>query len=224
MIYKELFQDLKKSGVNIMNKIFLYLYPIKEFAKVFFLGNEYYDTNNFKRPFDVLNEAIEKRYREKGFKIIYALYPDKEIFGIIPKKDDKIIFTDVTFKEATSSTGLNTGKEFKYPNEQLLINQLGEVDELVIGGYHAQDCVKRVGEKALQNGINTLIDLDLTDLFFTLYRHEEYFDIEKYDSEKFKDFMIKRSSRYGEDFATELFNRNYQSPVYGFNDFLHRVR
>ena len=26
-----------------MNKIFLYLYPIKEFANVFFLGNEYYD-------------------------------------------------------------------------------------------------------------------------------------------------------------------------------------
>lgn len=50
-----------------MNKIFLYLYPIKEFANVFFLGNEYYDANNFKRPFDVLNEAIEKRYRDKGF-------------------------------------------------------------------------------------------------------------------------------------------------------------
>ena len=40
-----------------MNKIFLYLYPIKEFADVFFLGNEYYDANNFQRPFDVLNEA-----------------------------------------------------------------------------------------------------------------------------------------------------------------------
>ena len=51
-----------------MNKIFLYLYPIKEFANVFFLGNEYYDANNFKRPFDVLNEAIEKRYRDKGYR------------------------------------------------------------------------------------------------------------------------------------------------------------
>ena len=207
-----------------MNKIFLYLYPIKEFANVFFLGNKYYDANNFQRPFDVLNETIEKRYREKGYHVIYVLYPDKEIFGIIPKKDDKVIFTDITFKEATSSTGLTIEEEVKYPNEQLLINQLGEVDELVIGGYHAQDCVKRVGEKALQNSINTLIDLDLTDLFFTLYRHEEYFKIEEYDPERFRNFMIKKSSRYGEDFAIELFNRNYQSPVYGFNNFLHRVR
>lgn len=201
-----------------MNRIFLYLYPIKEFSSIFFLGNEYYDTNNFKRPFDVLNEAIEKRYREKGFKVIYVLYPDKEIFGIIPKKDDEIIFTDITFKEATSTTGLNRGEEVKYPNEQLLINQLGEVDELVIGGYHAQDCVKRVGEKALENGINTLIDLDLTDLFFSLYRYAEYFKVEKYNPARFKSFMIKKSSRYGEEFATELFNRNYQSPVYDFND------
>ena len=201
-----------------MNKIFLYLYPIKEFANVFFLGNKYYDANNFQRPFDVLNETIEKRYREKGYHVIYVLYPDKEIFGIIPKKNDKVIFTDITFKEATSSTDLTIEEEVKYPNEQLLINQLGEVDELVIGGYHAQDCVKRVGEKALQNSINTLIDLDLTDLFFTLYRHEEY------DPERFRNFMIKKSSRYGEDFAIELFNRNYQSPVYGFNNFLHRVR
>ena len=203
-----------------MNKIFLYLYPIKEFANVFFLGNKYYDENKFKRPFDVLNEVIEKRYREKGYHIIYALYPDKEIFGIIPKIEDKVIFADITFKEATSSTGLNTDKEVKYPDEQLLINQLGEVDELIIGGYHAQDCVKRVGEKALQNGINTLIDLDLTDLFFALYRYEEYFKVEEYNPERFKSFMIKKSSRYGEEFATELFNRNYQSPVYGFSDLL----
>lgn len=207
-----------------MNKIFPYLYPIKEFENVFFLGNEYYDANNFKRPFDVLNESIEKRYRAKGFKVIYVLYPDKKIFGMIPKKDDKIIFTDVAFNEAISNKGINTGEKVKYPNEQLLINQLGKVDKLVIGGYHAQDCVKRVGEKALENGINTLIDLDLTDLFFTLYRYEEYFNIEEYNPERFRDFMIKKSSRYGEDFAIELFNRNYQSPVYGFNDSLKNVR
>lgn len=147
-----------------MNKIFLYLYPIKEFANVFFLGNEYYDANNFKRPFNVLNESIEKRYRDKGYQVVYILYPDKEIFGITPKKDDKIIFTDVTFNEAISNKGINTGEEVKYPNEQLIINQLGKVDKLVIGGYHAQDCVRKIGEKALENGINTLIDLDLTDL------------------------------------------------------------
>jgi len=29
--------------------------------------------------------------------------------------------------------------------------------------------------------------------------------------------MIEKSSRYGQDFAENLFNRNYQSSAYGFN-------
>lgn len=50
-----------------MNKVFLYLYPIEEYSKTFYLGNEYYDKNNVRRPFDVLNETIQKRYRDNGF-------------------------------------------------------------------------------------------------------------------------------------------------------------
>ena len=66
-----------------MKKVFLYLYPIKEYASVFNLGDEYYDYMGYKRPFDVLNETIEKRYRQKGYEIIYALYPDKNIYGYV---------------------------------------------------------------------------------------------------------------------------------------------
>lgn len=49
-------------------------------------------------PYKVLNECIQKRYREKGYQIVYAIYPDKNIYGINPLQTDKIIYTDVSFK------------------------------------------------------------------------------------------------------------------------------
>lgn len=204
-----------------MKKVFLYLYPIEEFSRVFFLGNDYYDEMGDKRPFDVLNDAIQKRYRDNGYQVVFALYPDKKNFGILCKEEDKIIFTDISFEEASGYNEDETKKpydEIKYPNEQFLINQLGEVDELVVGGYHAQDCVKKVAETALDNNIDTLVDLDMTDLFFALYRRTEYFEVDSYAPERFKKHMIKRSSEYGVQFAEELFSTQYQSPVYGFDN------
>lgn len=204
-----------------MNKVFLYLYPIQEFASIFDLGNEYYDECGVKRPFDVLNETIQKRYRDNGFQVVFVLYPDKEIYGILPLQEDKIIYTDIPFIKASGYNpdgSEKTEEEIVYPNEQMLINQLGNVEELVIGGYHSQDCVKRVGEVALANGINTLVDLDMTDLFFNLYRQDEYFDMESYSPERFKNHMLNKLKRYGEELAERMFNRNYQSDVYGFGN------
>jgi len=205
-----------------VNKIFLYLYPIEEYSKTFYLGDEYYDEIKVSRPFDVLNETIQKRYRNKGFHVIFVLYPDKEMYGVIPQQRDRIIYTDIPFTKA-SGYNLDGSKksvdEITYPNEQSIINQLGGVEELVIGGYHAQDCVKRVGEFALANGINTLVDLDMTDLFFNLYRQDDYFDIESYSPERFKNHMLGKMKRYGDEFAERIFNNNYHSDVYGFGEF-----
>ena len=203
-----------------MNKVFLYLYPIEEYSNVFNFEDEYYDKNNIRRPFEVLNETIQRRYRDNGFKVVFALYPDKKIFGILPKQEDRIIYTDVPFTKASGYNSDGSRKaynEITYPNEQELLSQLGNVDELVIGGYHANDCVKRVGEVAISNGINTLIDLDMTDLFFNLYKQDDYFDLESYDPNRFKSYMLKQMNKYGDDLAERMFNRNYYSSVYGFD-------
>lgn len=40
---------------------------------------------------------------------------------------------------------MNTDGTYQYSNEQLLLEKLGDVHELMIGGFHYQDCVKRVG-------------------------------------------------------------------------------
>lgn len=184
-------------------------------------SDKLYDELNIKRPLPILNECIQKRYRDNGYQVVYVLYPDKDIFGIIPKKEDRIIYTDILFSEnsAVDENGIEK-KDFvpKYPNERFLIKQLQDVEKLVIGGYHFNDCVKRVGEVALNMGIDTTIDLDLTDIFFNLYKQEEYFNIEEYNPEKFKRQMMKYDLRFGEEVALEQFNFVYSSPVYGFND------
>ena len=202
-----------------MRNVFLYLYPIEEYSKVFYLGNDYYDEIGVRRPFDVLNETIQKRYRDKGFQVIFVLYPDKEIYGISPQHGDSIIYTDIPFSTASGYNLDGSQKsvdEIVYPNEQNIINQLGRVKKLVVGGYHAQDCVKKLGEAAIENGIDTIVDLDMTDLFFNLYRQEEYFDLDSYNPERFKNYILSKIKRYGEEFGEAHFKSNYQSEAYGF--------
>ncbi len=203
-----------------MKKVFLYLYPIKEYTSMFlFHDDDLYDEWQVDRPLPILNETINKRYRENGYQIVFVLYPDKDLFGIEKKPGDKVIYSDVLFSEfsAYDDKG-NEKKNFvpKYPNEDLLVEQLGDIKELVVGGYHAADCVKRVAEKALHRGINVLVDLDLTDLFFGVYKQKDYFDMEKYSPERFKENMINRYDERDYEFAERLFNRKYSSPVYGF--------
>lgn len=185
-----------------MNKVFLYLYPIEEYTKLFLFHNdELYDKWNVQRPLPIINECIEKRYRNKGYQVVFALYPDKNIFVITPKKEDKIIYTDITFDEASAYNKDGSIKKNyipKYPNEQLLINQLCYMDELVVSGYHSNDCVKRVGQEAFNMEIKVIIDLDLTDLFFSLYRHNEYFQINQYNQKRYKEYIIQKLEQQGE--------------------------
>ena len=47
-----------------------------------FHDDKLYDKWNIKRPLPLLNECIQKRYRDNNYKIVFALYPDKDIFGI----------------------------------------------------------------------------------------------------------------------------------------------
>ena len=186
-----------------------------------FHNDELYDKWNVKRPLPILNECIQKRYRDNCYQVVFALYHDKNIFGITLQPQDKIIYTDVTFDEASAYYSNGNQKENfipKYSNEQLLLKQLGNVDKLVIGGYHFNDCVKRVGEVAWNMGINTIIDLDLTDLFFSLYRHNEYFQIEQYDSKRYKEYWQQKLEQEGEkrEVIEQQFQIMYENPIYGF--------
>ena len=204
-----------------MRKVFLYLYPIKEYTEMFLFHNDkLYDEWNIERPLPVLNSTINKRYREKGYEIVYALYPDKELYGIEKLEGDKIIYTDISFSEASAydENGNQKGNFVpKYPNEEYLLKQIGEMNELVVGGYHAMDCVKRVVEYAIKEGVNALVDLDLTDYFFELYIKKEYFKEEEYSPKRFKEYEISSNKYEKPEIKEKLFNKTYSSKAYGFD-------
>ena len=151
--------------------------------------------------------------------MVYALYPDKKLYGLEKKDEDMIIHTDILFSEVRVYDE-NGNKKInfiaKYPNERLLLEQLGSIDDLVVGGYHAMDCVKKVAEVALDLGIDTLVDLDMTDLFFNVYKQKDYFAIDNYSPVRFKTNMINRFGDRCTELEERLFDRNYSSPVYGY--------
>lgn len=204
-----------------MKKIFLYLYPIQEYNRSFEFSEEYLYEIGRDNPYKVLNECIQKRYREKEYEIVYAIYPGKKIYGVKTLTTDKIIYTDVTFEQASGYNHDGSEKQdrnIKYPSEKYLIEQLGNFDEIVIGGFHFGDCVKRVAEYCYQSGFPTLIDLDLTDLFFSLYYKKDYFKIDEYSPKNYKNYILSNSRFSNMEIAESLFERNYNSPVYGFEN------
>ena len=203
-----------------MKKVFLYLYPIKEYTKMFLFNDDHnYDDWNIKRPLPIIDECIQKRYRDNGYEVVFVLYPDRDLFGLTKKEQDKIIFTDITFSEASAYDENGREKENfipKYPNEIEILKQLGTIDKIVVGGYHANDCVKKVAEVANELGIDTLVDLDLTDYFFNLYRKEDYFKINEYSPEKYYNYMKDKALEYHEDNFEDGFRKMFSSDVYGF--------
>ena len=211
------------------NKVFLYLYPIEEFYKVFLFSDDFYEEEQREKPLLVLEQCIDERYRKRGYQIVYVLYPDKKMFGIKPKIGDQILYTDVTFEEARGYYPDGSRKvewDIKYPNEQCFVDQLNGVDQIVIGGFHFSDCVRRVAECFLENGVDTLVDLDLTDLFFSLYYEKDYFKKDEYSPERYKEYWEKKASRHGQDirFVENRFRRMYDSPVYKFYPFEEAIR
>lgn len=70
-----------------MRKVFLYLYPIKEyFEKVLDVPQK----EDEKFALSMLNSTIDKRYRKKEYEIVFSLYPDKELYGIDQKYQIKL--------------------------------------------------------------------------------------------------------------------------------------
>lgn len=206
-----------------MKKVFLYLYPIEEYQKMFMCSDNYYVTHDLENPMIVLNECIEKRYKDNGYEVIVANYPDKAVYGVSKSNIDRIINTNVTFKEASGYREDGSEKpieEVKYPSEQYLLEQVGNVDEIIIGGFHLGDCVKRVAEHFHKNGINTMIDIELTDFLFHLYK-QPYFKRESYNPANYKQYAIALGLKIGkskEKISAQL-EKTYGSPIYKFNEY-----
>jgi len=110
-----------------------------------------------------LNHSIDARYRQRGFRIFYALLDNTRISNIIQLQPlDRIIYVGMDAK--IHRTPDANGK-YPYPDRDFILNQLGSVKRLVVSGFHLNDCVKKISRRAYIRGINVLVDEELTELF-----------------------------------------------------------
>ncbi|MEX0621554.1 MAG: hypothetical protein WD187_00970 [Candidatus Woykebacteria bacterium] len=148
-------------------KVYLFLYPIREYVETSLEGRYLKERGRDPRR---LNKIIDYRYRRGGFQVTWLFFsahtgsktPDltrtSELIEVAPS--DLVIGYGVSFAEHC---------EFRlYPRLKFVFDQLPTpIDELVLGGFHQQDCVDKVARYAhWRRKIQAWVDEDTTDFFF----------------------------------------------------------
>lgn len=138
------------------------MYPIPEYVDFELWNHERsYDGGKdaFRQKYrELLNRCIDLRYRQRGFGINYAVFRRSPVSDVIElKPKDRIIKVKLDFKT-------HTEKKI-YPDEDFILDRLGDVEKLWVAGFHLWDCVERLAKRAYERGIETCVDEDLTELF-----------------------------------------------------------
>jgi len=135
---------------------FLFMYPIKKILDVEI--NIKHDLTE--DCMKIMNECILKRYRLNNFLINYAVFDDSNVSNLMAwSNEDNIIHVGITSEEHFKSK--------KYPSEDYILSHLENPEKLVVAGFHMWDCIERIAKKAYEKGIDTLVDEDLTEFFFS---------------------------------------------------------
>ena len=196
-------------------KKLLFLHPVEEYMEFLWRHNP--------ETYDILNKAIDERYRQKGYQIIYVTFKNKPIFGVKIDNNDRIIETDITFEEHTTPIGKDEKDKniYRYPSTKHLQKLLGNFDELVVCGFHAQDCVMRVAEYFYRLNKSTIVDEELTDFLRPLSKRF-YFDVGRYNLanrllyDKAEDMLM-----YGKEFMINFshYKERYSKPYFHVDSF-----
>lgn len=168
-----------------------------------------------------LNATIDKRYRKKGYEINYLVFKDRDVAGLEVVETDKIIKTDITFEEHTTPIKKDV---YTYPDNKHVEKELGEVNELVVCGFHYNDCVKRVAAHFFNSGIDTLVDVELTELFRFLCSRF-YFDEENYNLANMIEYgEAELTFLYGESRSFFNMDKIYGEPYYKRGCFIPTIK
>jgi len=111
-----------------------------------------------KKYSNMLNKCVDQRYRQNGFGINWAIFDDCTVSEIIKlQPSDRIIKVGLYSKT-------HIAKKL-YPNQDNILEQLGEVRVIRVAGFHMWDCVEKLAKRAHEMGLGTLVDEDLTEFF-----------------------------------------------------------
>jgi hypothetical protein len=178
---------------------YLFLYPVKRhFDRCLedspgFLRNGY-DANHIGR-------IIDHRYRKKGYGINWLMFDSRpnsskpNLNALTPyvgaRPEDHYLCAGVTWDLYAS---------YKvYADSDFVLAQLPEIEELVIGGFHLQDCVEGLARYAHNKGIEVRVDEDTTNGFFsrTAISGEIPLEMDKLDFYRMlPDWMAKHAVEY----------------------------
>lgn len=110
-----------------------------------------------------LNQCIDERYRQQGYGVYFSVYPDTSPDpDVVVRQNDTLLLYDMSFSAHTAK--LVDGSNV-YPDEDHLLDQLGDVRSVRIAGVHREDCVSRVARMALERGMEVSIDAELDEWF-----------------------------------------------------------
>ncbi len=165
------------SDENIIDDDFKYNFYRKN------IGSNAYE----KQYMSVLNNCISTRYRSKGFNITHVLMSDENISKFIKTHpEDKIVKTSMSSNKMSEL--FYQGKEY-HVNPQEILNKVFTKEtlkapdkiNLVVAGFHVDDCVEEFAKYTYNCGMKVLVDEDLTELLQFRMRAKE-FKIDTYPS------------------------------------------
>tara|TARA_Y100000034_G_scaffold120788_1_gene164152 strand:- start:129 stop:704 length:576 start_codon:yes stop_codon:yes gene_type:complete len=140
-------------------KSFIFLYPQQEIFDYELRGKDNCYVGAYK---GALNKCIGLRYRAKGFSINFAILDDCAVSDLILLRDSDHVLR-VGMDSVTHRTEVDG--RFLYPDSDYVLDQLGDVNRLVVGGFHAYDCCDKLAERAHFRSMDSLIDEELTQFF-----------------------------------------------------------
>jgi hypothetical protein len=159
---------ITKGGGNLMNTL-LVLYPIQPIADVL-MGRRTAEEIKVKYP-EIYQLLISKRYPD--FRIVWMMFAKAESAG----PDMSLLWRGISIKESdiVGSCGITFERQCKekvYPDPKVILDFCPRpTEKLVIAGFHFWDCVEKVAKNAHLQGLNVLVDDDLTEFFFYKVRN-----------------------------------------------------
>ena len=115
----------------------------------------------------IYQNLIRQRYPD--FQLIYIMFSENEN---TEKPDMSRLWQGISIeeKDIIGACGVSFDQHYQeeaYPNPERIISFCPcPIDKLVIVGFHLWDCVGKVAKYAHKQGIEVVVDEDLTELFF----------------------------------------------------------
>lgn len=157
----------------------------------------------------LFNECIEKRYLKNNYELVvvrYKGYRTDYTGGIVQIPAEKIITANITSLEQ-----LNKNADFANIAKEITKNQY---EQIVIGGFHCFDCVKKLAMEVYKVNPNILIDTDLTEQFDFVSKYYEGWNISTFNPE-LKIENRRRSFGWTSDSLIEIILDKYNHPAWG---------